>query len=301
MNQQHQQQGGQQAGQPLQQQQLIQQGQQQAEEEEEEEGDDAVDPLAMTETMFYACQDGDVGTISRRLDAGENVNGLDATGGTPVTVALAGGQYIASKMLVARGADLSIVDYDGANALHCAALGGDLDCIKWVFAKTTIDVNSTHIKGSTSLGIALAFDQLVAAKYFVEKGANLFMKNIEGIRVIDIHIHCDQNREALGPQVLQHALDLRWSSVKHLLLVANSLSTDPEFALPETSTTYFYSKYVNLPQRPASSVFANLDLVRTIANFMLRKEIIVRDPAVKRKTDVKRRVEAALAGLNVSE
>ena len=72
-------------------------------------------------------------------------------------------------------------------------------------------------------------------------------------------------------------------------------------AVPETSTTYFYSKYVNLPQRPASSVFANLDLVRTVADYSLWKELIVRDPAVKRKTAVKRRIEAALAGLSVSE
>jgi hypothetical protein len=91
----------------------------------------------------------------------------------------------------------------------------------------------------------------------------------------------------LGPQVLKHTLDLRWTSARHLLLISN---------FHETSGLYSSSSHL------AASVSTIAGLVRHIAEYLIRTEIIVSDPAIKKKDkeekepdDVKRRIEAALA------
>ena len=72
----------------------------------------------------------------------------------------------------------------------------------------------------------------------------------------------------LGPQVLQHAKNLVWASVKDLLLVSKSCSTnatpvDPSIAIPPSLI----------------NALGNADLVREwIAPFLLRTDIITSDP-----------------------
>jgi hypothetical protein len=44
--------------------------------------------------------------------------------------------------LTSRGADLSIRPTNRANVLHAAANGGQVDCIDWLLAHATFDVNS---------------------------------------------------------------------------------------------------------------------------------------------------------------
>jgi hypothetical protein len=133
-------------------------------------------------------------------------------------------------------------------------------------------------------------NNLEAAELLVERGANLFMEDNYGIRAIDIHSHRGVDT-ILGPRVLQHALDLRWSSVKLLVLVANSISSSS-------------SNATNLPQPPSSSlastIFGNLDLVRHIASFMIRGELIVVDPSINQSDEVRTRVEATLAAAAAS-
>jgi hypothetical protein len=108
------------------------------------------------------------------------------------------------------------------------------------------------------------------AKYLVEKGANLFMENNNGQRPID---------HPWGPHVLQHAKDLRYASVKDILILSKLCSS---------------SSNIHIPQA-IFSVFANSDLTRHIATFFLRTEIIVRDPSIddedQEPDDVKIRVE----------
>jgi hypothetical protein len=151
---------------------------------------------------------------------------------------------------------------------------------------------------------------LDTSKLLIERRANLFMKR-DGVRAIDIHVHDDPHNVVLGPQVLQHALDLRWSSVKHLLFISNFYETSD--VIPFASSS---SSSSSVPERRrssrtaapshsahlAASVFTIKGLVRHIAEYLIRTEIIVRDPATKKKAkedqepdDVKRRIEATLA------
>jgi hypothetical protein len=216
---------GQQQQQNQEQQQEIQQLQQQLQEQEvesdeddesdeDEEEEEDGDSLAMSHAMVSACQGGIQATIVRLLDAGQSVNCVDTltpTGWTPVMYVLRFGHLHAAIMLVGRGADLSKVSNRGSNVLHCAAEGGTIDCINWVLANTSIDINSTNNNGDTPLKYIISqHSYLNVAKRLVEKGANLFMKADDGQSPMD---------HSLGPQLLQHAKDLIWVSVKPLLLL----------------------------------------------------------------------------------
>jgi hypothetical protein len=92
---------------------------------------------------------------------------------------------------------------------------------------------------------------LDAGKLLVEKGANLFKKNNIGISAMD---------EPSGSQVLQHAKDLIWESVKPLLLLSSACSTSTQ------STSLI-------------KVFSISGIVRDyIAPYIMRKGLIIRDP-----------------------
>jgi hypothetical protein len=89
----------------------------------------------------------------------------------------------------------------------------------------------------------------------------------------------------LGPQVLQHAKDLIWESVKPLFLLSKACST-----------TTISSSLIR--------VFSIEDL--EIAPYIMRKGLIIRDPEKNvddeepEPDDVKLRVEAALAAASSS-
>jgi hypothetical protein len=248
--------------------------------DDDDDDEDYGDPLVMTydDAMYSACREGDVETIVRVLDAGKSVNCMIAIFDmTPIMVALGKGRLNAAIELFGRGADLSRVCSFDSNALHYASQGGNVDSIKWVFANTSIDVNSTNNAGCTPVYFALTNDHLNAGKLLVEKGANLFIKNHYGNGAMD---------RPLGPQVLQHAKDLIWETVKPLLLLSKACSTSTKS-----------SSLIN--------VFSISGVVRDyIAPYIMRKDIIIRDPSIprppKQPDDVKMRVEAALAAASSS-
>ena len=128
-----------------------------------------------------------------------------------------------------------------------------------MIAHTTIDVNSTNIYFTTPIRVAVANNELDAAKLLVEKGGNLFKKRNDGRSAMD---------HDLGRQVLQHANDLVWASVKDVLHLSKSCSTN---ALPFDLSIAIPSSLIN--------ALGNADLVREwIAPFLLRPDIITIDP-----------------------
>jgi ankyrin repeat protein len=234
--------------------------------------------------MDDACYDGFVGKVEKLLDAGESVNSVNDLGQTPIMSALMYNDLHIFQVLADRGAALTMVSNKKANLLHYAAYSGYPECINWVLANTTIDINSTTTEGITPIMFSLMRNELNGAKFLVEKGANLFMKNKDGERAIGIHVINDP-AIVLGPQVLQHAKDIRWSSVKQLLLLSKAYESAD---VVSSSTNHL-----------ATSVFSIEGLVRRIASFFINKKLIVKDPAIKKEDeepdDVRRRIEAALA------
>jgi hypothetical protein len=262
--------------------QQLEQQEDESDEDDEEEEDD--DPLVMNDGgatgMRTACADGDVDWIVSLLDGGKSVNCVNDYGETPITMALRNGHVEAVIMLVGRGADLSWITNIGWNMLHNAAFGGDRDCIEWVLANTMININTTYNNGYTPINIAVYNRHIDVAKLLVERGANLFLKNSHGRCTMD---------NALGPQLLQYAKDLIWTSVKPLLLLSKACSTN---ALPFNPSTAIPLSVIN--------VFSIAGLVREwIVPYVMRKGVIIRDPSIprppKQPDEVKLRIEAELA------
>jgi ankyrin repeat protein len=201
------------------------------------------------------------------------VNCIDDGGHTPIMRAVRYVHLPLAIMLVGRGADLSRVTNAGPNVLHVTSISGNLECIEWVLANTNIDVNSTTNYGTTPITWALNYNELDAGKLLVEKGANLFIRNDNGESAMDL---------PLGPQVLQHAKDLIWESVKPLLLLPSACSTSPSTSL-------------------LIQVLSIEGIVREyIAPYLMRKGLIIRDPEEDvdeepEPDEVKLRIEAALA------
>jgi hypothetical protein len=246
---------------------------------QQQQHEDDDEPPEMSDAMRDACGEGDTLTITTLLDAGEDINLADEHSMPPILRSLYAGHLQATKLLFARGADPSKVDISGWNALHCSSIGGNVNCINFVFDNTTIDVNSIDNDDWNAIAYALNNANLDAAKLLIEKGANIFMKNDEGERAIV------QGDEHLGPQVLQHAKDLIWDSVKPLILLSNSFSSS--IVTPSNPNT-------SIPS-PVIKIFSNPDLVRHISIFLKRKGIITVDPLDQEPDEVRRRIESSLA------
>jgi hypothetical protein len=265
---------------------------QQAEDEESEDDDDDDDedwenPLRISAALWSACYDADTVVICKLIGAGESVNSFDISGWTPIIIALQEGYIDTAVMLQEMGADLSVVTKRGSNVLHFAAMGGT-ECLKWVLRQTTININSTDTSGWTALMYTLDQGHLRASKMLASKGASLFLRDNEGRRAID---------SDLGPRVLEHVKTLRFELVKNLLLVAKACCSLEEKGEEGEEVV---SAAVNVVLKPASliSVLENTDLVRHIAVFLLRKDLITKDPKVVVVDKVKMRIEAKLGSLS---
>ena len=151
-----------------------------------------------------------------------------------------------------------------------------------------IDINSTDTYGATPL-CALTKGHLDASKLLVEKGANLFAN-----RAIDVWACGGEGNIFLGPQVLEYAKNLKWQSVKPLLLLSKAVSISSFHrnvivSLNEVSAQIHSANLATL-------VLANSDLVRYIASFLRRTDVITSDPDAPQIADaVRERIEAELA------
>jgi ankyrin repeat protein len=231
----------------------------------------------MSVAMGTACCEGRTADIRTLLDEGEGVDCVNSSGMTGLALTLWYGHVESARLLLSRGADLSRVTSGGSNMLHYAAGGGDRDCIELVCANSTIDVNSTTPDGDTPLMWSMYRDILDASNQLVEHGANLFKKNTDGIRAIDLG--------SLGPQVLQHGKDLRWASVLPLALLHKACAIDTNPPKKSSNPPQRRSSRIQAPiqaARLAASVFGNPDIAQHMSAFFLRTEIIVRDPSIPR-------------------
>ena len=213
----------------------------------------------MSDTLDYACSQGDVASIINRLNAGESIECRNSNRYTPALFTLYYGHFEAFKMLVARGADLSKVTAGGWNAIHFAARWGNVDCLKLALNNSTLDVNSITIDGPGSSPIDEAIDngRLEASMLLIERGANIFMKDEDSIRAID--------RGYIGPHVLQHGKDLRLNAAIPLLLLSKACSLSRVIILSDST--------IPIPTS-LISVLGNLDLVKHIAPFIWEKHIL---------------------------
>jgi ankyrin repeat protein len=238
----------------------------------------------MSNAMERATSNGDTPAIVRLVAEGESVNCVDVEGTTPVlrVLFLNHGLEVLNA-LIDTGADLSIATYDGSNVVHAAACGGNVECIDRVLAITTFDINSTNEDGISPLTNALFRGHYEASLRLVEMGVNLFANHSNGRRTIEFYV--PDGRLLLGPRVLHHFKNIKWQSVKPLLLLYASYASPILF---NDGRAQVQSAHL------ASRVLASPDLIRVIASYFIPLKITTRDKSIKAPDAVRERVEAEL-------
>ncbi len=98
--------------------------------------------------LHYALRNIDlVQDIVREIPA--LVNTPDRHGCTPSMLAAANGQLAALKILKAAGADMQAIDSQGNNALHMAAIAGEIVTMIWLVTEGEMALESQNARGLT--------------------------------------------------------------------------------------------------------------------------------------------------------
>ena len=101
--------------------------------------------------IWTAAATGNTAAISKHLDEGADVNGLEpTTRATPLLAAVTFGHTAAARLLLERQADLALANPDGNTALHLAALFAYPDTVRMLLEKGA-NVAARNSRGQTAL------------------------------------------------------------------------------------------------------------------------------------------------------
>ena len=100
-----------------------------------------------------AAENGDLGTLARRLGEGVNINATDEDGCTALMKSALYGELACLDHLISRGANLNAQDPNQMTALIIAAFKGEARCVESLL-KAGADTSLTEAEGDTALDIA---------------------------------------------------------------------------------------------------------------------------------------------------
>ena len=121
---------------------------------------------------------GNLASVERHLQKGEDVNVRDNYGRTPLIWAVDSGDLDLVNFLVAKGADVNAKDKSDKTPLMRAAFKGDLEMVKGLVDKDA-DVNAKDKWGATPLMEAAVRGNLEMVKGLVDKGADVNARDSE--------------------------------------------------------------------------------------------------------------------------
>ncbi|XP_046564007.1 histone-lysine N-methyltransferase EHMT2-like [Haliotis rubra] len=106
-------------------------------------------------TLYWACRGGDTETVEFVLSLdGVDINSRGWRSRTPVMEAAWWKHRDVVELLVSRGANVSLVDYDGNNILHWAYRGGDRETVEFVLSLDWVDINVRNNYRQTAADVA---------------------------------------------------------------------------------------------------------------------------------------------------
>lgn len=123
-------------------------------------------------TLIDAAESGDVVELARQLDNGTAVNTRAPDGRTALHVALGEGHEDAANMLLARGADPSLVDHTGFTALHWAVYSNRAALLELASRGGTGTVDRPDVKGRTPFSLSARENAIVAMRWLLDHGAD---------------------------------------------------------------------------------------------------------------------------------
>ncbi|XP_046560093.1 palmitoyltransferase AKR1-like isoform X3 [Haliotis rubra] len=137
--------------------------------------------------LHVACREGNLAEVKRILDTGRaDVNCRSVDGMTPVMWAALGGHRDVVELLVSRGADVSLVDDNGDNILHCACMVGDRKTVEFVLSLDVVDINSRGWRSNTPVMEAAEGGHRDVVELLVSRGADVSLVDDDGNNIL----HC---------------------------------------------------------------------------------------------------------------
>ena len=130
-------------------------------------------------TLHHAAQGGDTDIISLIHTHLPNIDSKTREGDTPLMLAALCGKLYAVKWFLEKGATVACEIDVGWNTLHYAAQGGDTDIISLIHTHLP-NIESKTGNGYTPLMVAAFRGELLAVKWFLEKGATVACKDSRG-------------------------------------------------------------------------------------------------------------------------
>ncbi|XP_067659835.1 uncharacterized protein [Haliotis asinina] len=139
--------------------------------------------------LHGACRKGDLAEVRRILDTGRgDVNCRGVAGITPLMEAARLGHRDVVKLLVSRGADVSLVDVDGNNILHYACVKGNKRTVEFALCLDEVDIDSRGGRGRTPVMDAACEGHSHVVKLLVSRGADVSLVDDDGNNIL--HYAC---------------------------------------------------------------------------------------------------------------
>ncbi|KAJ1629753.1 hypothetical protein T492DRAFT_907346 [Pavlovales sp. CCMP2436] len=129
--------------------------------------------------LFAACVAGNVGRVCLLLEAGANVNQVDAFHSTALMRASRGGHAECARLLLEVGADANCANVDGRTALAMASRGGHADCVR-LLLEAGADANCADADDLTALMSASFRRHTDCARLLLEAGADVLATDATG-------------------------------------------------------------------------------------------------------------------------
>ncbi|XP_071095493.1 putative ankyrin repeat protein RF_0381 [Haliotis cracherodii] len=151
--------------------------------------------------LLMACEGGNVDVVKYVLK--QNIVDINSKNGedlTPAMVAAEGGHKEVFDLLISEGADLTQESEEDENILHLACYGGNVDIVKYVFHKTTVDINSKDEDGWTPAMIATYKGHRDLFYFLVREGADLTQQDENYVNVL--HVACTSKRTEIAKYLI---------------------------------------------------------------------------------------------------
>ncbi|XP_048251276.1 inversin-like [Haliotis rufescens] len=140
-------------------------------------------------TLHFACLGGHLETVEFVLSLNVvDINSRGLKSRTPVMWAAMKGNSDVVKLLVSKGADVSLVDVDGGNILHFACLGGQLETVEFVLSLNVVDINSRGLRSRTPVMWATERGHRDVVALLASKGADVSLVDVDGGNIL--HLAC---------------------------------------------------------------------------------------------------------------
>ena len=156
--------------------------------------------------LMYGAGIGHSSIVRILLSKGADVSVVDNRGYTALLASAQGGHVVVVTMLVEAGADLQPTTSLCMTSLHLAAQGGHLETVK-VLLKAGIDIQATTHEGATSLGLAAQNGHWEVATELIEAGAHLAANKSDGFA--PLHVASNHGHLETTKVLVKHGADLQ--------------------------------------------------------------------------------------------